>query len=170
MGAQGCESRNEAGCLPSHGPHHSVVCQRDLDCLPEACKETQSFPSQLPSQTAESEVAGQSAQHRDSRADRLSSVFTMLCKSQLRWDGHVTRMSDEQLHKLLLYGELQTGVRCHGGQKKRFKDTLKASMKDFRVDHNSWKTLAQDRSAWHYAIHKGAAAYEQQCIETAKTK
>ena len=57
-------------CLLSHHPHHSTVCQRDLDCLPEAHKETQSFPSQLPSQTAESEVAGQSAQHRDSRADR----------------------------------------------------------------------------------------------------
>ena len=47
---------------------------------------------------------------------------------------------------------------------------LKASMKDFGVDHNSWETLAQDRSAWRSAIHKGAAAYEQQRIETAKTK
>ena len=100
----------------------------------------------------------------------MSSVFTMHRKSQLRWAGHVTRMSDERLPKRLLYGEMQTGVRCHGGQKKRFKDTLKASMKNFGVDHNSWETLAQDRSARRTAIHKGAAAYKQQRIETAKTK
>ena len=47
---------------------------------------------------------------------------------------------------------------------------LKASMKDFGVDHNSWETLAQDWSAWCSAIYKRAAAYEQQRIETAKTK
>ena len=61
-------------------------------------------------------------------------------------------------------------VRCHGGQNKRFKDTLEASMKDFGINHKSWETLAQDRLEWRSAIHKGTAAYEQQCIETAKTK
>ena len=100
----------------------------------------------------------------------MSSVFTMLRKSQLRWAGHVTRMSDDRLPKRLLYGELQTGVRSHGGQKKRFKDTLKASMKDFGVDHTSWETLAQNRTAWRGSIHTGAAAYEQQRTEAAKTK
>ena len=100
----------------------------------------------------------------------MFSVFTMLRKSQLRWARHVTRISEERLPERLVYGELQTGVRCHGGQKKRFKDTLKASMKDFGVDHNSWETLAQYRSAWPSAIHKGAEAYEQQRIETAKIK
>ena len=93
----------------------------------------------------------------------------MLRKSQLRWAGHVTRMSDVRLPKRLVYGELQTGVRCHGGQEKRFKDTLKASIEDFGLDHSSCETLAQDQSACN-AIHKGAAAYEQQRIETAKTK
>ena len=38
-------------------------------------------------------------------------------------------MPDERLPKKILYGELQVGKRSHGGQKKRYKDTLKASLK-----------------------------------------
>ena len=37
------------------------------------------------------------------------------------------------LPKKILYGELQVGKRSHGGQKKRYKDTLKASLKDFNI-------------------------------------
>ena len=42
-------------------------------------------------------------------------------------------MPDERLPKKILYGELQVGKRSHGGQKKRYKDTLKASLKDFNI-------------------------------------
>ena len=94
----------------------------------------------------------------------------MLRQSQLRWAGHVTRMSDERIPKRVLYGELLAGTRSHGGQKKRFKDTLKASLKDFGIDHNSWETLAQDRPAWRGAIRKEAAAHEAQRITTSKLK
>ena len=38
-------------------------------------------------------------------------------------------MPDERLQKKILYGELQVWKRSHGGQKKRYKDTLKASLK-----------------------------------------
>ena len=92
---QGCESRNKAECLQSHRPHHFTVCQWDLDCLPEAHKETQLFPSQLPSQTAGSEVAGQGA---DRNVQRLHHALQVLC-----WAGHVARMSVERLPKCLLY-------------------------------------------------------------------
>ena len=42
-------------------------------------------------------------------------------------------MPDERLPKKILYGELQVGKRSHGGQKKRYSDTLKASLKDFSI-------------------------------------
>ena len=63
----------------------------------------------------------------------MQSVHTLLKLAQLRWTGHVTRMPDERLPKKILYGELQVGKRSHGGQKKRYKDTLKASLKDFNI-------------------------------------
>ena len=67
----------------------------------------------------------------------MQSIHTLLKLAQLRWTGHVTRMPDERLPKKILYGKLQVGKRSHGGQKKRYKDTLKASLKDFNIPTES---------------------------------
>ena len=85
----------------------------------------------------------------------MQSVHTLLKLAQLRWTGHVTRMPDELLPKKVLYGELQ-GKRSQGGQKKRYKDTLKASLKDFNFPIESWEQAAQDRTKWRCLINKGA--------------
>ena len=54
----------------------------------------------------------------------MQSLHTLLKLAQLRWTGHVARMPEERLPKKILYGELEMGKRFHGGQKKRYKDTL----------------------------------------------
>ena len=59
------------------------------------------------------------------------SIFAILKRAQLRWAGHVFRMDDDRIPKKLLYGELTVGKRFHGGQKKRYKDLLKATMKAY---------------------------------------
>ena len=64
---------------------------------------------------------------------QMQSVHTLLKLAKLRWTGHVTRMPDERLPKKVLYGELQEGKRSQGGKKKRYKDTLKASLKDLNI-------------------------------------
>ena len=66
--------------------------------------------------------------------------------AQRRWTGHVTRMPNERLPKKVLYGELQEGKRSQGSQKKRYKDTLKASLKDLNIPTESWEQAAQDRT------------------------
>ena len=38
------------------------------------------------------------------------------------------------------------GKHSHGGQKKRYKDTLKASLKDFNIPTESWEQIAQEQS------------------------
>ena len=76
----------------------------------------------------------------------MQSVHTLLKLAQLIWTGRVTRMPDEPLPKKVLYGELQEGKRSQGDQKKRYKDTLKASVKDFNIPSESWERAAQDRT------------------------
>ena len=79
-------------------------------------------------------------------------------------------MPEERLPKKILYGELQVGRRSHGGQKKRYKDTLKASLKDFNIPTESWEQIAQDRTKWRGLIRRGADEYEAKRIIEAELK
>ena len=100
----------------------------------------------------------------------MQSVHTLLKLAQLRWTGHVTRMPAERLPKKMLYGELEMGKRSHGGLKKRYKDTLIASLKDFNIPTESWEQIAQDRAKWRGHIRRRASEYEAKRISEAEQK
>ena len=84
---------------------------------------------------------------------------TLLKLAQLRWTGQVTRMHEERLPKKILSGKLQMGKRSHGGQRKRYKDTLKASLKDFNIPTVSWQQIAQTEQS-------GEASSEEVLVNT----
>ena len=100
----------------------------------------------------------------------MQSVHTLLKLAQLRLTGHVTRMSDERLPNKVLYGYLQEGKRSQGGQKKHYKDTLKASLKDISIPTESWEHAAQDRTKWRCLINTGASQFEAKRIFEAERK
>lgn len=104
------------------------------------------------------------------RRSELQSIPTILRKTQLRWAGHVARMADHRLPKQLLFGELAAGSRSRGGQKKRFKDSLKSSMKDLQMNPSSWEAEAADRSKWRSKLHEKAKDYEARRISEAQRK
>ena len=66
--------------------------------------------------------------------------------AQLLWTGHVIRMPDKQLPKKVFHGELKEGKSSQGGQKKRYKNTLKDFLKDFDIPMGPWEPTAQERS------------------------
>ena len=66
--------------------------------------------------------------------------------------------------------KMQVGKRSHGGQKKRYKDTPKASLKDFNIPTVSWEEIAQDRTKWRGLIRRGAGEYEVKIISEAEQK
>ena len=102
----------------------------------------------------------------------MQSVHILLKLAQSRWTGHCTRMPDEHLPKKIAYGELQVGKRSHGGQKKRYKDTLEAPtpLKDFNIPTETWEQIAQDRTKWRGLIRRGAGEYEAKGISEAEQK
>ena len=102
----------------------------------------------------------------------VQRMHTFLKLAQLRWTGHIIRMPDERLPKKVIYGELQEEKRSQCGQKKRYKNTLKAFLEDFYIPMGSWEQTAQERSKWRGLINKGAALYEKkkESAENAKPK
>ena len=79
-------------------------------------------------------------------------------------------MPDNRLPKKLLFGELQHGKRSLGGPKKRYKDTLKGSLKSFNLNLDTWELAAQNRNEWRAALHNGAKTHEKEKTITAEKR
>jgi len=57
-------------------------------------------------------------------------------------------MGDNRFQKAIFCSELEEGTRSHGGQQKRYKDTLKANLKHCDIATPELEELALDRSDW----------------------
>ena len=67
----------------------------------------------------------------------ITGIEAFLLSAQLCWTGHVIRMEDTRLPKQVFYCQLEQGTRSHGGQRKRYKDVLKSSLKACNINpHN----------------------------------
>nr|VZI18296.1 unnamed protein product [Spirometra erinaceieuropaei] len=97
-------------------------------------------------------------------------IYAILRQIQLRWSGDLVRMDDERLPKRLFYGDVATGSRRQGGQIRRYKDTLKSSLKCLQINPTNWEELALDRPTWRRTVKTGAAIYEANRIAAAKSK
>ena len=116
----------------------------------------------LPEETPENQVARQYPRYRVPEEDAKRTYSIEACKAKMDLPCH--RMHDERLPKKVLYKELQEGNRLQCGQNKRYKDTLKASHKDFNIPTESWEQAAQDRTKWRCLINKGASQFEAKRI------
>ena len=68
----------------------------------------------------------------------------LFAENRLHWLGHVARMDDSRMVKLLLFGELADGTRTVGRPRLRFKDSCKNLIKiGGSLDH--WTELIVDR-------------------------
>ncbi|VDL99768.1 unnamed protein product [Schistocephalus solidus] len=79
-------------------------------------------------------------------------------------------MDDDRLPKQLFYGDVATGARRQGGKKRRYKDTLKKSLKQLQINPVIWEDLARNRPAWKMIVKTAAAIYEANRIAAAKAK
>ena len=82
----------------------------------------------------------------------LPSMDDLLIRKNLRWTGHLMRMSPDRLPKQVLYSQLSSGHRKRGHPRLRFKDTIKRNLKlrDIKID--SWTSLSQQRDKWRATV------------------
>ena len=98
------------------------------------------------------------------------NVESMITAAQLRWAGHLVRMSDNRLPKRLFYGELATGNRPQHKPRKRYKDGLKNILKDMNIDHNTWESTAMNRDSWRKVVWRGCGSLHVKRVQRAKLK
>ncbi|XP_028170391.1 uncharacterized protein LOC114360035 [Ostrinia furnacalis] len=81
---------------------------------------------------------------------------------QLRWCGHVSRMTEERVAKRIFYSELEEGKRKHGGQLLRYKDVQKRHMKRCNIEPSQWEGLAAQRPEWREIVKRQVHEFEEQ--------
>jgi len=100
----------------------------------------------------------------------MSGIEAFVIKVQLRWVGHVHRMSDSRIPKATFYAELPSGTMPNCRPLLRFKDNLKANLLSTGIDPTTWEDLAANRSKWRKACSTGVQHFEEAHIANAVEK
>ena len=80
---------------------------------------------------------------------------------QLRYTGHVARMSFERIQKTILYSKHATGG-PNPGPKRSFQHNVTTALRNFAVDKDTWEESARHRKSWKNLISKDGLKY---CID-----
>ena len=100
----------------------------------------------------------------------ISGIEALLIAAQFRWTSHVIRMSNDRLPKIIFYSELKDGARASGGQRKRYKDTLKANLKRCSIVPANLETLVMERSKWRSLCKTSIQEFESDRIRALEAK
>ena len=95
------------------------------------------------------------------RTSSNSTEYMILQQRQLRWIGHVIRMTSNRLPCRVLYAEILRGSRSRGatGSKKRFSDHVKVTLKKCHIPAEQLETHAADRATWRSICSDGLDSY-----------
>jgi len=101
---------------------------------------------------------------------QITGIEAFLLTAQLRWTGHVVRMDNSRLPRMIFYGQLQQGERSRGGQRKRYKDALKANLTMLDINPAHLETLTADRTSWHALCRQSIAVSKIDALVTLRTR
>ena len=101
---------------------------------------------------------------------KLSGIESMLIKGQLRWCGHLVRMSDSRLPKSVFYSQLKEGKRMSGGQFLRYRDVLKRHLTTCGISPEGWEELAQQKGNWRNSVNKAVTTFEERRLQELNAK
>ena len=99
---------------------------------------------------------------------QISGIETFLLKSQLRWTGHVIRMEDHRLPKIMLYSQLANAKRPEGRPLLRYKDKLKENLSRVKFPKPDWEQVAFQRTDWRVVCNQHVTKFENERTQKMK--
>ena len=114
-------------------------------------------------------ICGYTLENRVPNADlflkcQIGGIETFLLQSQLRWAGHVLRMSDDRIPKILMYSQLNDGKRNIGRPWLRYKDKLKYNLKALHIPLRTFEQNVSNRTEWRTTCHKAITSFKKDRI------
>nr|VZI09118.1 unnamed protein product [Spirometra erinaceieuropaei] len=100
----------------------------------------------------------------------IAGICAMLRQLKLTWSGHLVRMDDKRLPKILFYGDVATGLHRQVDRVRRYKDVPKTSLRRLQINPTNWEDIARDRPTWWSAVETDAAIYETNRTTASKAK
>ena len=92
----------------------------------------------------------------------LPSMGELLIRRNLRWTGHLMKISPDRLPKQVLYSQLTSGHRKRGRPRLRFKDIIKRNLKLGDIKTDSWTSLSQQRDKWRAIVKQSLSHRDRQ--------
>lgn len=83
-------------------------------------------------------------------------------ESRLKYLGHVERMEDFRLPKILLHAECDMGQRDIGQPPINFRTCIKKDLTLFNIPISNWQVLASDRVLWRKVVYDGKLCFLKQ--------
>ena len=84
--------------------------------------------------------------------------------------GFEARMKDTRLPKCVMFGELEGGSGCVGGQEKEWMGCFLDDLRAFGINGDQWTTAAQDEEKWRRTAEQGAEHLTVKWIAAEKAK
>jgi len=97
-------------------------------------------------------------------------IEAFLLTAQLQWTGHVVRMDNSHLPWMIFCGQLQQGERSRGGQRKRYKDALKANLTMLDINPAHLESLTTDRTSWRALCRQSIGSFEDSRVSHAENE
>ena len=94
----------------------------------------------------------------------------MLLMSQLWWSGHISRMKNHHLPRIIPCEELYTGHHNKRALKKWYRDCQKKSLGAWYINYWQWSTLAENCHSWHLSTNYVVSSFENTCRASLKDK
>jgi len=76
-----------------------------------------------------------------------TGLTDLLIITNLRWTGHLTRMSPDRLPKQIIYSQLSSSHRKRGRPRLLFTDTIRRNLKLRDIKTDSCASLSQQRDS-----------------------